>query len=240
MKKINCKKIFVSPETAEMTKHVINSFLALSISFINEIGQISRKYKIPFKDLEKAIKTDQRIGAKSYLSIGNAYSGGTLARDVNFFLKNSIKQNTNNKILKSINTSNNSHSSWFKEFIKSNLNSRKKKKILQIGLGYKDKTTTLRRSLPYNIFLNLKKNNNINIIDQYLLNNSNEVKKIKKYFIDQNSKEKFDIILLFKKINNIQFLKNKITNKTLVIDCMGKNKDIFINSNLNYKSFENV
>ncbi len=240
LKKIKCKKVFVTPETAEMTKHVINSFLALSISFINEIGQISRIYKIPFQDLEKAVKTDQRIGAKSYLSIGNAYSGGTLARDVNFLLKNSTKHNTNNKILKSINSSNNLHSIWFKDFIKSNLNSRKKKKILQIGLGYKDNTTTLRRSLPYNIFLYLKKNNNINIIDQYLLNNSNEIKKIKKYFISQNSKKKFDIILLFKKINNLEFLKNKITKKTLVIDGSGKNKDIFINSNLNYKSFENV
>ena len=109
-----------------MTKHVINSFLALSISFINEIGQISRIYKIPFQDLEKAVKTDQRIGTKSYLSIGNAYSGGTLARDVNFLLKNSTKHNTNNKILKSINSSNNLHSIWFKDFIKSNLNSRKK------------------------------------------------------------------------------------------------------------------
>ncbi len=239
LRKIRCKKIFVTPESAEMTKHVINSFLALSISFINEIGQISRIYKIPFQDLEKAVKTDQRIGTKSYLSIGNAYSGGTLARDVNFLLKDSIKLNTNNKILKSINTSNNLHSSWFKDFIKSNLNNRKKK-ILQIGLGYKDKTTTLRRSLPYNIFLYLKKKNKINIIDQYLFNNSNEIKKIKKYFINQNSKEKFDIILLFKKVNNIKFLKNKITNKTLVIDGIGKNKNIFIKSNLNYKSFENV
>lgn len=238
LKKIDCEKIFVNPETAEMTKHVINSFLALSISFINEIGQISRTLNIPFKELENAVKSDQRIGAKSYLSIGSAYSGGTLARDVNFLLKNSKKLKTNNKILKSINLSNNSHSNWLKKFINDNIN--KKKKILQIGLGYKDNTTTLRRSLPYNIFLNLKKTNDINIIDQYLFDNSNEIKKIYKNFININYKKKYDVILLFKKISNAEFLKNKIKQNTLIIDGIGENKSILKKFKLKYKSFENV
>ena len=71
--KINCEKIFASPETAEMSKHVINSFLACSVSFANEIGNIARNYDISLDDLERSVKSDKRIGFKSYLKPGNAF-----------------------------------------------------------------------------------------------------------------------------------------------------------------------
>jgi UDPglucose 6-dehydrogenase len=59
--KIKAKKFFVDPETAEMSKHIINSFLACSISFINEIGLIAKNYRIPFKDLKNCVQSDKRI-----------------------------------------------------------------------------------------------------------------------------------------------------------------------------------
>ena len=91
-KKIKCNKIFVSPETAEMNKHVINSFLACSISFINEIGNISKNFKIPFDDLEKCVKSDKRIGYQSYLKPGNAFQVA-LGRDLNYLIEISNKLN---------------------------------------------------------------------------------------------------------------------------------------------------
>ena len=98
-RKINCQKYIVNSETAEMSKHVINSFLANSISFINEIAMLGSNYDINFDDLEKTVKSDRRIGFKSYLKSGFSFSGGTLARDVNILKETSRK----NKVLKLIN-----------------------------------------------------------------------------------------------------------------------------------------
>ena len=119
MQRFSCQKFIVSPETAEMTKHVINSFLACSVSFINEISQISRNYNISFDDLESCVKSDERIGKFAYLRPGNAFSGGTLARDLNFLVREGEKYNTNYQLIKSINKSNNVHNEFLKNsFIK--------------------------------------------------------------------------------------------------------------------------
>ena len=101
-KNFKCPIYLVSAETAEMSKHVINSFLACSITFINEISQISSKFNIDLNHLEETIKSDKRIGNKSYMKSGFSFSGGTLARDVNFLNDLSSRYNIKSKNIKNI------------------------------------------------------------------------------------------------------------------------------------------
>ena len=236
--KSNCPKIIVSPETAEMTKHVINSFLACSVSFINEISQISRNYNISFDDLENCVKSDKRIGKFAYLRPGNAFSGGTLARDLNFLIREGEKYNTNYQLIKSINKSNNIHGKFLKKILYKNIRS-KKTKILQVGLSYKKNTSTIRRSIPYNLFNELKKKFYIKVYDKYLFNHKNEVKNLTKYFLNSSSKEKFDLILIFSKIQNLNKIKENIKNNAKIIDFEGSNKKSILSKNLSYISLEN-
>ena len=72
---IKSKKLFVNVETAELTKHIINSYLACSITLINEISSIASQHNVPFEELEKCVKTD-KISPKAYLRPGNSFSGG--------------------------------------------------------------------------------------------------------------------------------------------------------------------
>ena len=72
----------VSTESAEMIKHAINSFLALSITFMNEIARICEKVGADAREVEHGLKSEARIGPKAYLSPGGPFAGGTLARDV--------------------------------------------------------------------------------------------------------------------------------------------------------------
>ena len=95
---INSNKHFVSIETAEMTKHVINTYLACSIALINEISSIASKYKVSFSDLEKSVKTDKRISPNAYLRPGNSFSGGTLGRDINYLINEGRKKSLNIKM----------------------------------------------------------------------------------------------------------------------------------------------
>ena len=115
---INAKKHFVSIETAEMTKHAINSYLACTISFANEISKIASRHDVSFSDLEKSVKTDKRISPYAYLRPGNSFSGGTLGRDLNYLINEGKRNCLNTKLLESIKISNNNHSLWVEKIVK--------------------------------------------------------------------------------------------------------------------------
>ena len=66
---------WMSVESAELSKHALNAFLATSICFINEIASIAESVGADAREVERALKSDVRIGWKSYLSPGPAYSG---------------------------------------------------------------------------------------------------------------------------------------------------------------------
>ena len=72
---------FMSPESAEMTKHSINSFLAMEIAFINEIAEVCKQVGADANDVSLGLRTDRRTG-NGPLKPGDGYRGGTLGRDV--------------------------------------------------------------------------------------------------------------------------------------------------------------
>ena len=80
---------WMSVESAEMTKHAINAFLATSVAFANEIASICEAVGADAKEVERGLKTESRIGPRAYLSPGAAFAGGTLARDVAFLNRTS-------------------------------------------------------------------------------------------------------------------------------------------------------
>ena len=234
---INSKKHFVSIETAEMTKHVINSYLACSIAFINEISKIASSHNVSFSDLEKTIKTDKRISPNAYLRPGNSFSGGTLARDVNYLIREGKKKSFNTKLLKSIIKSNKNHSQWIEKII-NRQKGLKNKTILQIGLSYTSGTTTIRRSLPFEIFKRLKKNLNIKIFDEFLRNKSLEIEKIRNYFEFSTKNNKFDIIIIFNNDYNFKIIKKFVKKNSLIVDVNNYYKKDCLKNNFKYKSLE--
>jgi len=74
-------------ESAEMTKHAINAFLAISVTFANELASICESVGADAKEVERGLKSEIRIGPKAYLSPGAAFAGGTLARDISYLTK---------------------------------------------------------------------------------------------------------------------------------------------------------
>jgi len=214
--RINKKIIFVSNPAAEMIKHSINGFLALSITYINEIANICTKYKINPKEIELGLKSESRIGTKSYLSPGNAFGGGTLARDVKFLNIISKKNYLRNNIISNILKSNNNT----KNKIKSLFNKKKFKlntKILILGLTYKEGTSSISRSESLNFlkWLIKKKYKNIFIHDPLI----KTLKNLEHYFIEDYVEvaKSSDIILMFYKQNYYKNLFNIINKRKKII-----------------------
>ena len=52
----------MSVESAEMTKHAINAFLATSVTFINELAALCEQSGADAKEVERGLKTERRIG----------------------------------------------------------------------------------------------------------------------------------------------------------------------------------
>ena len=138
---------WMSVESAEMTKHAINAFLATSVVFANEIAAVCEMVGADAKEVERGLKSEQRIGPKAYLSPGGPFAGGTLARDVEYLKAVSQAQQLSIPLLESVKTSNEFHKSWVRRKLKALLPRLDGVVVVVWGLTYKPGTDTLRRSL---------------------------------------------------------------------------------------------
>ncbi len=73
--------LFTSRESAELAKYAANAFLAMKISFINEIADLSEQVGADVQEVATAIGRDRRIGEK-FLHPGPGYGGSCFPKDV--------------------------------------------------------------------------------------------------------------------------------------------------------------
>ena len=138
--------IFMRTESAEMVKHALNSFLALSITFINEVARLCEHTGADAKEVSIGLKSEPRIGSKAYLGPGGPFAGGTLARDVVTLSKLAEANGEKISVIPAIKQSNDLHRGWAFRRLQSRLGDLRGKKIAVLGLTYTTNTDTLRRS----------------------------------------------------------------------------------------------
>ena len=137
---------WMSVESAEMTKHALNAFLATSVVFINELATLCEQVGADAREVECGLKSEARIGPGAYLKPGGAFAGGTLARDIAFLEALANQQGIPASLFTSIAASNARHSDWAYNRASSVLGDLHGKVIAVLGLTYKPGTSTLRRS----------------------------------------------------------------------------------------------
>ena len=137
---------FMSTESAEMTKHALNAFLATSVVFANEIANLCEFTGCDAKEVERGLKTDMRIGRLAYVAPGLAFAGGTLARDISYLEQIAKYENFPLKMLSAVRRSNELHKKWINNKILSLYEELGNVKVTIWGLTYKSNTNTLRRS----------------------------------------------------------------------------------------------
>lgn len=138
--------IWMSVESAEMVKHGLNSFLAMSVTFANEIATVCEHVGADASEVEKGLKSDPRIGPGAYIRPGPAFGGGTLARDVNFLRMLAGRHGLTLPVLNGIFESNRAHGQWAYRQLSRKLQPLSGRTIGVLGLAYKPGTSALRRS----------------------------------------------------------------------------------------------
>src|SRR6187402_1242065 len=78
--------LFTGRRTAELTKYAANAFLAMKISFINEIADLCEAVGADVQDVARGIGLDNRIGSK-FLHAGPGYGGSCFPKDTLALLK---------------------------------------------------------------------------------------------------------------------------------------------------------
>ena len=72
--------LYMTMESAELTKYAANAFLATKVAFINEIANLSERLGADIQDVARAIGLDQRIGSR-FLRAGPGYGGSCFPKD---------------------------------------------------------------------------------------------------------------------------------------------------------------
>ncbi|MES2219136.1 MAG: nucleotide sugar dehydrogenase [Pseudomonadota bacterium] len=138
--------IWMSVVAAEMTKHALNAFLAVSVTFINEIASLCETVGADAREVERGLKSEERIGPKAYLRPGGAIAGGTLMRDINYLKQVGKNAGQETLLISAIAESNSYHTEWSRRKLTTLWSNLKGKKVAMLGLTYKAGTDTLRRS----------------------------------------------------------------------------------------------
>lgn len=153
---LNAEFLEMSPASAEMSKHAINSFLATSVSFINDIADACEKTEADVLSVSRALRSEPRIGPKAFLDAGIGFSGATLGRDLKILMGLARESKLDLPIISNVFTKNESRKDTAISKIKNHLNSVVSKTIGVFGLTYKVGTKTLRRSRSMEVAQELK------------------------------------------------------------------------------------
>ena len=137
---------WMSVESAEMTKHAINAFLATSVTFANELASLCERVGADAKEVERGLRTERRIGALAYVAPGGAFAGGTLARDVAFLRQIGTLTDQPTPLIDGVLASNTAHRFWVRRRFETEFGSARGARVAVWGLTYKPGTDTLRRS----------------------------------------------------------------------------------------------
>jgi UDPglucose 6-dehydrogenase len=145
--------IWMGVESAEMLKHALNGFLATSIAFVNEIAAICELVGADAAEVSRGLKSDPRIGPRAYLNPGDAFAGGTLARDVSFLQHVAAGNGLTPHVSAGVASGNAAHRGWARRKLLTLLGAEGDaalplagRTVAVWGLAYKPGTDTLRRS----------------------------------------------------------------------------------------------
>ncbi len=215
--------IFMDEKSSELTKYAANSFLAVKITFMNEIANYCEKVGADVDKVRLGMGSDDRIGHR-FLFPGIGYGGSCFPKDVKALIKSGKDDDFNFQILEATEKVNTAQKvilvSEIENYFGGNLQG---KKIALWGLAFKANTDDIREASSLdNIKLLLEKGATITAYDTIAENNVRKVIGDKiNYAVDMYSAlEEADCLLIATewpqfKNPNFDLMAEKMKNKVI-------------------------
>lgn len=167
--------IFMDENSAELTKYAANSFLAVKISFMNEIAQLCERLGADVDMVRRGIGSDERIG-KRFLFPGVGYGGSCFPKDVQALAKSSADVDYNFRILDAVMDVNEKQKLHLVPKVEQYFGSLKGRHFALWGLAFKPNTDDIREAPAlYMIDALLEKGATITAFDPEAMSNVKQV-----------------------------------------------------------------
>ena len=150
--------VLTTPESAELIKYAANAFLAVKVSFINEIANLCDRVGANVHDVSVGMGMDERIGAK-FLQPGPGFGGSCFPKDTKALVAIGNRVGTEMKIVKATLEVNEQQKASVIERIKKLVPVLKGKTITLLGLSFKPETDDMRDAPSLKIIEDLQKEN---------------------------------------------------------------------------------
>ena len=170
--------LFTDLNTAELIKYSANAFLAVKISYINQMSDLCEKVGADVHDVAKGIGLDKRIGSK-FLHPGPGYGGSCFPKDTLALVQTAKEYDSNLSVVETVVQYNKQRKSDMADkIIEAFNNNCQNKKISILGLSFKPETDDMRDSPSLDIIPILKeKGFDISVFDPVAMD---EAKKLLK------------------------------------------------------------
>jgi len=138
--------LFTGRRTAELIKYASNAFLAVKISFINEIADLCEAVGADVQDVARGIGLDNRIGAK-FLHPGPGYGGSCFPKDTVALLQTADQAGVDQRIVRTVVEVNDRRKASMAARVAAALGgSLKGKRVAVLGLAFKPNTDDMREA----------------------------------------------------------------------------------------------
>lgn len=135
--------VVTNVETSELIKYASNSFLAVKISFINELSTLCEKVGADIKMVARGMGLDQRIGSK-FLHTGPGYGGSCFPKDTSAILTIADNNSVDLGIIRAAIDANVRQKDRMVRKITAALGDVKGKTLAVLGLSFKPNTNDMR------------------------------------------------------------------------------------------------
>lgn len=143
--KFDCPKVFTDCRSAEMIKYASNDFLALKVSYINEIANVCELVGANIEDVSLGMGYDKRIGSM-FLKAGIGYGGSCFPKDTKALHWLAGMHDYEIKTIKASIEVNKEQKIKLVKKLRKEIGDLRGKKIALLGLAFKPGTDDIRES----------------------------------------------------------------------------------------------
>lgn len=149
--------VFTNRRTSEMIKYASNAFLAVKISFINEMALLAEKVGANTQEIAQAMGMDGRISPK-FLHCGPGYGGSCFPKDTRAIVEIGKEYNEDMSVVSAAISANEKQKKKMIDKIIREMNGVEEKTICMLGLSFKPDTDDVRDAPSLDIIKGLIEN----------------------------------------------------------------------------------